>query len=153
MAILPEIRVGAPICHETLAVFPLFSPLNSGVDFLLSDEAITAGSVNVEEVSEGGAVPYLLVTNHGNSKVLFLEGEELRGANQNRLLNTSVLVPRHRKTTIPVSCVEPGRWRYRSRQFVSGKSHSSSKLRHCLKQSVSESVRAGRGHTSGQMAV
>jgi len=153
MPILPEIRVGDPIRHEALAVFPLFSPAGGGVEYLLSDEAITAGSVNVEEVSEGGSVPNLLVTNVSNSKVLFLEGEELRGAKQNRVLNTSVLVAAHSKTTIPVSCVEQGRWRYRSRQFVSGDSHSSSKLRHYLKQSVSESLKAGRGHASDQMAV
>ena len=153
MPILPEIRVGEPIRHEALAVFPLFSPAGGGVEYLLSDEAITAGSVNVEEVSEGGSVPNLLVTNQSNSKVLFLEGEELRGAKQNRVLNTSVLVAAHSKTTIPVSCVEQGRWRYRSRQFVSGDSHSSSKLRHYLKQSVSESLKAGRGHASDQMAV
>jgi len=153
MPILPEIRVGDPIRHQALAVFPLFSPADSGVEYLLSDEAITAGSVNVEEISEGGSVPNLLVTNQSNSKVLFLEGEELRGAKQNRVLNTSVLVAAHSKTTIPVSCVEQGRWRYRSRQFVSGDSHSSSKLRHFLKQSVSESLKAGRGHASDQMAV
>ncbi|MFI5454633.1 MAG: ARPP-1 family domain-containing protein [Isosphaerales bacterium] len=153
MPILPEIRVGDPIRHEALAVFPLFSPAGGGVEYLLSDEAITAGSVNVEEISEGGSVPNLLVTNESNSKVLFLEGEELRGAKQNRVLNTSVLVAAHSKTTIPVSCVEQGRWRYRSRQFVSGDSHSSSKLRHYLKQSVSESLKAGRGHASDQMAV
>jgi len=153
MPILPEIRVGEPIRHEALAVFPLFSPASGGVEYLLSDEAITAGSVHVQEISEGGSVPNLLVTNQSNSKVLFLEGEELRGAKQNRVLNTSVLVAAHSKTTIPVSCVEQGRWRYRSRQFVSGDSHSSSKLRHFLKQSVSDSLKAGRGHTSDQMAV
>ena len=153
MPTLPEIQVGEPIRHEALAVFPLFSSSESGVEYLLSDEAIIAGSVNVEEISEGGSVPNLLVTNHGDSKVLFLEGEELRGAKQNRVLNTSVLVSAHSKTTIPVSCVEQGRWRYRSQQFVSGESHSSSKLRHYLKQSVSDSLKSGRGHTSDQMAV
>jgi hypothetical protein len=153
MPTLPEIQVGQPIRHEALAVFPLFSSSEGGVEYLLSDEAISAGSLNVEEVSEGGSVPNLLVTNHGDSKVLFLEGEELRGAKQNRVLNTSVLVSAHSKTTIPVSCVEQGRWRYRSQQFVSGESHSSSKLRHHLKQSVSDSLKSGRGHTSNQMAV
>ena len=153
MPILPEIRVGEPIRHKALAVFPLFSPAGGGVEYLLSDEAITAGSVDVEEVSESGSVPNLLVTNQSDSKVLFLEGEELKGAKQNRVLNTSVLVAAHSKTTIPVSCVEQGRWRYHSRQFVSGESHSSSKLRHHLKRSVSESLKAGRGHTSDQMAV
>jgi hypothetical protein len=153
MPVLPEVRVGEPIRHESLAVFPLFSSAAGGVDYLLSDEALTAGSVTVEEVSEGGSVPNLLVNNASDSKVLFLEGEELRGAKQNRVLNTSVLVAAHSKLTIPVSCVEQGRWRYRSRQFASGESHSSSKLRHYLKQSVSESLKTGRGHASDQMAV
>jgi len=150
---LPDVRVGDPIRHEALAVFPLFSLSGAGVDYLLADEAIEAGSLTVEEVSEGGSVPNLLVTNTGDSRVLFLEGEELRGAKQNRVLNTSVLIAAHSKTPIPVSCVEQGRWRYRSRQFVSGGSHSSSKLRHYLKASVSDSLKSGRGHSADQGAV
>jgi len=55
-----------------------------------------------------GSVPDLLVDNRGDVRVLFLEGEELIGAKQNRILNTSVLVPAHSKIKIPVSCVEPG---------------------------------------------
>ena len=101
MSTLPEVRVGDPIRHEALAVFPLFSAVDLGVDYLLSDEAIQAGSVTVEEISEGGSVPNLLVTNQGDSRVLFLEGEELRGAKQNRVLNTSVLVAAHSKTPDP----------------------------------------------------
>jgi hypothetical protein len=85
--------------------------------------------------------------------VLFLEGEELRGAKQNRVLNTSVLVAARAKTTIPVSCVERGRWRYTSRSFGHGGSHSSPKLRHVLKKSVSESALGGQGHGSDQGAV
>ncbi len=150
MSALPEVRVGDPIRHESLAVFPLFSTVDARVDYLLSDEAIQAGSVAVEEVNEGGSVPNLLVTNQGDSRVLFLEGEELRGAKQNRVLNTSVLVAAHSKTSIPVSCVEQGRWRYRSKQFVSSDSHSSSKLRHILKKSSYASMKAGAGYTSDQ---
>ncbi len=154
MLTLPELRVGAPIRHEALAVFPLFAEFNGGgVDYLLSDEAIAAGTVAVEEVGESGSVPNLRVENRGESRVLFLEGEELRGAKQNRVLNTSVLVAAHSQTTIPVSCVEQGRWRYRSRQFGHGGSHSSSKLRHHLKSSVSRSLKEDRGHASDQMAV
>ncbi len=153
MSTLPDVRVGDPIRHESLAVFPLFSAADGAVDYLLSDEAIGAGSVTVEEVSEGGSVPNLLVTNEGDSPVLFLEGEELRGAKQNRVLNTSVLVAAHSKTPIPVSCVEQGRWRYRTRHFESGGSHSSSKLRHILKKSAYLSMKAGQGYTSDQRQV
>src|SRR5262249_4831270 len=73
---LPEVRVGAAIAHEALAVFPLFTTSTSSVDYLLADEAIAAGTVAVEEVGEAGSVPDLLVSNRGDSRVLFIEGEE-----------------------------------------------------------------------------
>jgi hypothetical protein len=69
------------------------------VEYLLSDEAIAAGSLTVEEIGEGGSVPNLLVSYDGDCRVLFLEGEELKGAKQNRVLNTSVLVAAQSKTT------------------------------------------------------
>jgi hypothetical protein len=80
MPTFPEVRIADPIRHGALAVFPLFTESKPGVDYLLSDEAISAGSVTVEEVSEAGSVPTLLVDNRAESAVLFLEGEELRGA-------------------------------------------------------------------------
>jgi hypothetical protein len=150
MFTFPGIRVGNPISHESLTVFPLFTEPNGQVEYLLSDEALQAGTVAVQEVSEGGSVPDLLVENRGDTRVLFLEGEELVGAKQNRILNTSVLLPAHSKIKIPVSCVERGRWAYKSRHFGSGGRHSSSKLRHTLKSSVSESLLGGTGHRSDQ---
>jgi hypothetical protein len=153
MPALPEVRIGDPVGHESLLVFPLFAPPTGGVDYLLADEALAGGAVTVEEVSETGSVPNLLVDNKAERLVLFLEGEELRGAKQNRVLNTSVLVAPHSRTTIPVSCVEQGRWHYRSRQFGSSGSHASYKLRHVLKKSVSHSTLAGHGHGSDQGGV
>ena len=55
------------------------------MEYLLSDEGIGSGSVTVEEVSEGGSVPNLLVENKGDIRILFIEGEELVGAKQNRV--------------------------------------------------------------------
>jgi hypothetical protein len=150
MPTFPEVRLGDPLSHEALVVFPLFAESPTGVDYLLSDEALAGGAVVVEEVGEAGSVPDLLVDNKADTLVLFLEGEELRGAKQNRVLNTSVLVAGRTKVKIPVSCVEQGRWRYHTRHFASGGSHSSSKLRHILKKSVSQSLSEGRGYSSDQ---
>ncbi len=140
--VLPEVRVGDPVRHEALSVFPLFAGAESPVEYLLSDEGIGSGSVTVEEVSEGGSVPNLLVENKGNVRILFIEGEELVGAKQNRVLNTSVLIAAKTKVKIPVSCVEAGRWAYKSRHFGSSGSHSSPKLRWFLKMSVTDSLHA-----------
>lgn len=146
----PEVRVGEPVRHQALSVFPLFDGPQVPVEYLLSDEGIGSGCVTVEEVSEEGSVPDLLVENKGDVRVLFIEGEELVGAKQNRVLNTSVLIAAKSKVKIPVSCVEAGRWGYRSRHFGSSGSHSPSRLRYALKASVSKSVKAKRGHRSDQ---
>ncbi len=146
----PHVRVGDPVRYQALSVFPLFDGSVSPVEYLLSDEGIGSGGVTVTEVSESGSVPDLLVENKGDVRVLFLEGEELVGAKQNRVLNTSVLVAAKSKAKIPVSCVEQGRWGYRSRHFGSSGSHSSSKLRYFLKSSVARSLKASRGHSSDQ---
>jgi len=151
MFTLPALKIGDPINYEALAVFPLFSENGGGgVPYALSDEAIANESVTVTEVSEGGSVPDLLVENSGDTRVLFLEGEELVGAKQNRILNLSLLVAAHTKTPVPVSCVEQGRWRYKSRAFGSSGSSSPSSLRHILKKSVYGSLKAKRGHGSDQ---
>ncbi len=153
MSTLPDLQVGPPLREQSLSVFPLFAADHSGIDYLLSSEAISSGLLTVKEVSESGSVPELLVENKSASRILFLEGEELRGAKQNRVLNTSVLIAARSSTKIPVSCVEQGRWRFRSAHFESSGTHSSSKLRHYLKASVSRSLREGQGHRSDQGAV
>jgi hypothetical protein len=116
---LPKIRVGEPLRHEALSFFPLFVEAESHVEYQLSDAALADKSLRVEEISEGGSVPELLVENTSDLRVLFLEGEELVGAKQNRVLNTWVLVPAHAKSKITVSCVERGRWGYRLTACIS----------------------------------
>lgn len=148
--IFPNVRVGEPLRHEQLAVFPLFTDARAPVEYVLAADAIANGSVTVEEISEAGSVPTLAVKNDTDSLVLFLEGEQLIGAKQNRILNTSILIGAKRKTTIPVSCVEQGRWRFKSKQFGSSGTHSPSKLRYALKMSVSDSLKKGDGHKSDQ---
>ena len=49
--------------------------------------------------------------------MLLLDGEELRGAKQNRILNTTILVGPNSTLKVPVSCVEHGRWSYQEREF------------------------------------
>jgi hypothetical protein len=146
----PQVRIGEPVCFKTLFVFPLFTEPNGSVDYVLADEAIRDQLLTVQEVSEGGSVPELLVENKSDVRVLFIEGEELVGAKQNRILNTSILVAPKSRTKIPVSCVEQGRWGYKSKFFGSSGSHSPSKLRYALKKSVSSSLKDFGTRTSDQ---
>jgi ARG and Rhodanese-Phosphatase-superfamily-associated Protein domain len=146
----PQVRVGQPICGQRLSVFPLFADVASPVDYRLASEAIAEGTLTVDEVSEAGSVPTLSVDNQSDRMILFLEGEQLIGAKQNRILNASILVAANSKTTIPVSCVEQGRWRFKQKSFGTSGTYSPSKLRYSLKHSVSESLEKGHGHRSDQ---
>ncbi len=94
-------------------------------------------------MSAAGSVPFLKVANGTDRPLLLLDGEEL-------ILNTTVLVAAHTEVTIPVSCVEEGRWGYRDRQFRPGDASLYASLRAQKAAHVSQSVRAGRGHRADQ---
>ncbi len=61
-------------------LYPLLSSYDAGLDYLLLDEALTQGLIEVVEMSKDGAVPELRVINNGRLMVLILDGEELVGA-------------------------------------------------------------------------
>lgn len=146
--LLATLLTGEPVTHGALAVVPLLAPNLDDPDWLTLEE--TGTRARVTEVSEAGSVPFLQVANGADRPLLLLDGEELIGAKQNRILTTTVLVAAHTEVTIPVSCVEQGRWGYRGRQFRPGDASLYASLRARKAAHVSQSVRAGRGHRADQ---
>ena len=146
------VRAGEPVSHLNLTLVPLRGGGGRRLDYIMAAEAIAAGTLTITEVGESGTVPELLAVNEGEQNVLLLDGEELLGAKQNRILNTTVMLPGRSKTRIPVSCVERGRWRQVSRQFSTG-SHSPSDLRRRKSRDVSRSYRHVGSARSDQAAV
>jgi hypothetical protein len=140
---LPEVRMGEPMCCTGLAVFPLFHAGSGTLDYLLAHEALESGQLVVREACEIGSVPEMFAENKGDLPCLILEGTELRGSKQARMLNASVLVGSRSWARMPVSCVEHGRWRYVSPQSSAG-SHCPPTLRALLKGSAG-SRRQGLG--------
>ena len=118
MSLTQTIQLGEPTEHRGITIAPLFPRQSPRATYLTLDEAMAAG-LCVEEVSDAGSVPELLVANPTEQRVLLLDGEELIGAKQNRILNVSVLVAPRSDLRIPVSCVEEGRWSQRSASFES----------------------------------
>jgi len=111
-------RFGIPKSFRNLTVFPVFGR-TMAPDYVTLDEALTSKFAKVTEVSEGGSVPELKFVNDSDSAVFLMEGEELIGAKQNRTLNLSILISAKKAVTIPVSCVERGRWARHSVEFSS----------------------------------
>jgi hypothetical protein len=147
---LSGLTTGEAIRAKNVTVFPIFNPGNGNLQYTTLDEAMAAGSVEVTEVNEVGSVPNLKVTNSGEIPILIFEMEELIGAKQNRILNTSVLVAAKSSVTIPVSCVEANRWHYSSRSFKASETHAPSKLRRSMKNTINENLRVYNTHAADQ---
>ena len=81
---LEAVKIGRHQTHKNLTLFPLLSTYALDLDYLLLEEALAAGAVEVVEVSREGSVPDLKVVNNSPGMVLILDGEELVGAKRNR---------------------------------------------------------------------
>lgn len=123
------------------SVLPLVRQEDLDPAYLTLSEALTKELVTVTEVSESGSVPELRVKNDAELPVLILDGEELRGAKQNRVCNTTILLREKRETVIPVSCTEQGRWSYQSRKFEDSHLVMARKARVNKSRSVSAGVK------------
>lgn len=91
----------------------------SGLEYRTLSEALDAGEVVVTEKPQA-SVPTLQVINSGDLAVLLLDGEEVVGGRQNRVVNTTVLVPAHSTFELDVTCVEHGRWFEAASAFAPG---------------------------------
>lgn len=145
---LEGLRVGPRTTFKKLSVFPLLKPSSVAPAYMTLAEALAERVLRVTEVSTSGSVPELHVINTSDRPVFILDGEELIGAKQNRVVNLSILVPEKTELNIPVSCVEAGRWSYRSPEFTSSPHAMYSSGRAQKLSRVSASMR-GSGARSG----
>ncbi len=146
-------KLGRRQSYKNLTVFALLSDYAANADCLTLDEALSNSLIDVVEMDEDGSVPELKVVNRSDRMVLILDGEELVGAKQNRIVNTTILVAGNTTTVIPVSCVEEGRWSYKSDKFHSEKRMMSSKLRACKAKQVKSSLKRSGKFQSNQAEI
>jgi hypothetical protein len=85
--------------------------------------------------------------------ILILDGEELVGAKQNRIVNTTMLIPPQKVTVIPVSCVEQGRWTYKTKSFYSEERMASPVMRAMKAEHVRHTVKEFGEYRSDQGAI
>ncbi len=136
-----------------LQVFGLRWPAGDSHDYAVLDEALREQMLDLTEISAGGQVPTLKVVNKSDRMVFLMAGEELVGGKQNRVLNASMMVAAKGEMPIPVTCVERGRWRYKSGKFDSGTTSSHGHLRMIISKQVSGSYKAVGSPRSDQGAV
>lgn len=147
---LSRLEFGELQTFNNMTIIPLFTSINGGPQYLTLKEALEKRLLTITEISQGGSVPELKVVNKVEIPVLLLDGEELSGAKQNRVLNTTILLKENSETIIPVSCTEQGRWAYVSREFSESGHIMNREIRSRKLRSVNLSLENTRAFLSDQ---
>ncbi|MGB8836888.1 MAG: DUF6569 family protein, partial [Candidatus Acidiferrales bacterium] len=123
-------RIGQPVTHETLTVFPVLSSQDADTDaFETLDAALASGDAVVTEqgdairrsrsgderpvpyYSSGAQVNQLVLINRGKRPLLLLAGEVVSGGKQDRIIGKDRIIPIGAKPLpLDVFCVEHSRW-------------------------------------------
>ncbi|MGH7305249.1 MAG: ARPP-1 family domain-containing protein [Candidatus Rokuibacteriota bacterium] len=127
---LEGVRVGERRAYGGLTVFWLHaSGAATGFAIRTLDEARARGELLVTERDQA-TVSGLVIENRGPVHVLVLAGEILLGGKQNRIVVEDVLVPPWSgPLTLPVHCVEQGRWAGPAKQLTTRDTLAAPKLR------------------------
>lgn len=138
-------KLGEVQSHGAMSVIPIFNPLLGGPEYLILSDAASNKRINICEVSDGGIVSKAKVINEEIHPLLLVEGEEIKGAKQNRIINATVLAESGKVTFIPVTCVEQGRWSSNPQNFDDSECMLPPTMREKVKKMVHSSL-----HTKGE---
>jgi hypothetical protein len=147
---ISNIRLGEIKQYKNISIIPVFFKESTGPKYITLDEAISTGTLKIKEVSSGGSVPELIAENTGQNLILLLDGEEVIGAKQNRVLNATILLDSHSNNVIPVSCVEAHRWSSVSAEFRSSDNVLNYDIRRAKNSSVNASLKNSKMYMSNQ---
>ena len=148
LAWLEQLEVAEGRTHNCMALFPVFGDAESSppLSYRVLGEALAEGWAEVSE-QPTPTVPQLVLTNKGEAMLFVMDGEEIVGGKQNRIANASFLVAPGARVTLPVTCVEHGRWHGSSPRFSAGEASY-----HSLRRTAQESVRASLRTSSRPVA-
>jgi hypothetical protein len=117
---LKSLRLGEMQTLGDLTIVAVHSAeMSSVLEYRTLSQALEDGLALVTEKPQA-SVPTLQVINSGDLPLLLIDGEEIVGGRQNRVVNTTVLVPAHSAFELDVTCVEHGRWFESAAAFAPG---------------------------------
>ena len=108
-----DIELLKPQSHEHMAIIPLKTEPNYKLDILTLKKGFELGLAEVKECKQS-TVNTLIVKNNSITPLLLIDGEEVIGGDQNRIVNATILIAPKSESPISVSCTEQGRWGYKS---------------------------------------
>lgn len=125
-ALLPAIAV------DSLTLTPIVAT-DAGLPkqdqpMLTLDEAFANKAVSIKE-KEDESVNQLTLTNSSAMPLFMLAGEVILGGKQDRIIGANTIIAANTTQSVPVFCVEHGRWDNTSKVFNSGQALAHGRLR------------------------
>ena len=95
--------------YENVEAIPIKSDYFGKKDFLTLKKGYEMNLVEIKEL-EHSTVNTVSCKNDSVTPLILIDGDEITGAMQNRIINDTLLIPAKSTINIPVSCTEHGRW-------------------------------------------
>ena len=96
---------------KNMEVIPVRINSHNPKDYLTLKRGISAGFVEITEC-EISTVGTVLARNNASIPLVLIDGDEIVGAKQNRIMNRSLIIQPKSTMPVSVSCTEQGRWHY-----------------------------------------
>lgn len=98
--------------YENVEAIPIRSDFFGKKDFLTLKKGYEMNLVEIKELDHS-TVNAVSCKNDSVAPLILIDGDEITGAIQNRIINDTLLIPAKSTVNIPVSCTEHGRWHTR----------------------------------------
>jgi len=121
----------APIQVQSLTLTPIVATgteQKPEVEVLTLDEAMDTKKVQIKEAPNED-VNNLVLVNRSDRPLFVLAGEVILGGKQDRIIGANTVIPAKTTQTVPVFCVEHGRWDNSGKTFKSAKALAHGRLR------------------------
>lgn len=107
--IFANLKAAEPVFLRNLKIYPIKGDNANGFTLTTIEEAINTGNAEFRELDTPDVNEICLI-NRGNSPVLMLDGDEITGALQNRIISRSDIAEPNSTRRISVICAEEDRW-------------------------------------------
>jgi len=148
-----DIKIIEFLAEGELSIVQFATMQQNTFDYISLGNAISKELLEIREIDQAADVNNLIVLNKSDKYVFIMDGDILEGAKQNRVVNTSVLLSPNKKTILPVSCIEQGRWRFVSDKFKQSDYVAPSKMRSSKAANVKKSLESFSGFDANQTEI
>ena len=97
---LSNMKFGKIQSFAKLTLVPLLSKDTNNENYEFLDDSLSTGKAIICELDSSGSVPKIRLKNNGETPILMIDGEELVGCKQNRILNLSILAAGNKEIEI-----------------------------------------------------